>query len=261
MSDDFKVFQNRADMNVIFVHSELDDRNLSAAEFRVYCHLARRSGGGKAWPGIDSMSRICNLARGTIMDAIRTLEAQKMIVAERQPGICTRYILTRFGEWEPCTRLNPFPKDTSPNEGTERIKRGHATSPNEGTKGNPLKVIPEGDTGRAPAKKVNGHRFSKPSIEEIKSQAAKIGLPESEADAFFNYQMAKGWKVGNSPMQSWTHALSTWKINAQKYGNTNNQNRNQPRSRFADRNKGTLNEGQGRVYAEFMERQNAAQKT
>jgi hypothetical protein len=42
---------------------------------------------------------------------------------------------------------------------------------------------------------------------------------------------------------------------------TNGQNRSQPRSRFADRNKGTLNEGQGHVYAEFMERQNAAPKT
>ena len=40
-----------------------------------------------------------------------------------------------------------------------------------------------------------------------------------------------------------------------------NQNTSGNRSRFADRNKGTLNEGQGHVYAEFMERQNAAAKT
>ena len=39
-----------------------------------------------------------------------------------------------------------------------------------------------------------------------------------------------------------------------------NQNTSGNRSRFADRNKGTLNEGQGHVYAEFMERQNAATK-
>jgi hypothetical protein len=51
-----------------------------------------------------------------------------------------------------------------------------------------------------------------------------------------------------------------WQGIYEQHENTNGQNRIQPRSRFADRNKGTLNEGQGHVYAEFMERQNAATK-
>jgi len=165
MIDDFKVFQNRADMNVIFVHSELDDRNLSSAEFRVYCHLARRSGGGKAWPGIDSISRVCNLAKGTVIAAIRSLEAQKMVTAERTPGVPTRYILTPCSQWQPLPSLDRLISDTVSKEVTERVNPSNATVSKEVTKGNPLKVIQEGDTGRSLAKRVNGHRFQIPSIE------------------------------------------------------------------------------------------------
>jgi hypothetical protein len=148
MSDDFKVFQNRSDMNVIFVHSELDDRNLSAPEFRVYCHLARRSGGGKAWPGIDSISRVCNLAKGTVIAAIRSLEAQNMVTAERTPGVPTRYILTPCSHWKPLPNLDLSKSGTVSNEVTERVKRGNATVSNEVTKGNPLKVIQKGNPKR-----------------------------------------------------------------------------------------------------------------
>lgn len=47
---------------------------------------------------------------------------------------------------------------------------------------------------------------------EVKLYAAKIGLPELEAEKFWNYFAAKGWRVGNHVMKSWHHALVNWKI-------------------------------------------------
>ncbi len=74
--------------------------------------------------------------------------------------------------------------------------------------------------------------FQKPTIEVIKLQCAKIGLPESEAQHFWNHYEANGWKVGRNPMKSWTAALSNWKLNfekgtyarTQKHGNAGKQN-------------------------------------
>lgn len=60
-------------------------------------------------------------------------------------------------------------------------------------------------------------RFQKPSLDEVKLACAKCGLPENEAERFWNYYDSVGWKVGKNPMKSWTSALAgTWKSNWQE---------------------------------------------
>lgn len=54
-------------------------------------------------------------------------------------------------------------------------------------------------------------KFKKPSAEEMRLHAAKIGLPESEVDRFWNYYESNGWKVGRVPMKSWTSAMVNWR--------------------------------------------------
>ena len=58
-----------------------------------------------------------------------------------------------------------------------------------------------------------GGRFKKPSLEEIKLHFAKSGLPESEAEKFFNYYESNGWRVGKNPMKLWHGAAGNWKKN------------------------------------------------
>lgn len=53
-------------------------------------------------------------------------------------------------------------------------------------------------------------RFVPPSREELDLEAAKVGLPPNEVDAFVGYYGANGWKVGRNPMKSWPHALAGW---------------------------------------------------
>lgn len=65
-----------------------------------------------------------------------------------------------------------------------------------------------------------------PTIEEAKLYAAKIGLPDSEAEAWMDHFESNGWKVGRSPMVSWQASVRTWKRNYEKwYGNNRNTNR------------------------------------
>lgn len=60
-------------------------------------------------------------------------------------------------------------------------------------------------------------RFVPPTSEELGLQAAKIGLPEREAEKFFNHFDSKGWKVGKTTMQRWKSALANWKLNWEEW--------------------------------------------
>lgn len=53
-----------------------------------------------------------------------------------------------------------------------------------------------------------------PSLDEVKLQAAKVGVSDTEAEKFFNYYTSNGWRVGRNPMKSWTHSLTNWKTNS-----------------------------------------------
>lgn len=56
-------------------------------------------------------------------------------------------------------------------------------------------------------------RFKAPTSEEVGFHAVKIGLPETEAQKFWNYYGSNGWKVGKNPMKNWHSAMANWKIN------------------------------------------------
>jgi hypothetical protein len=49
------------------------------------------------------------------------------------------------------------------------------------------------------------------SIEAFRLYAAKIGLPEPEAEKAFDFYESNGWKVGRNPMKSWEASLRNWK--------------------------------------------------
>lgn len=51
-----------------------------------------------------------------------------------------------------------------------------------------------------------------PSLDEVKLAAAKIGLPDREAQKFFHYYESNGWKVGRTKMVSFQNALAGWKL-------------------------------------------------
>lgn len=62
-----------------------------------------------------------------------------------------------------------------------------------------------------------------PALESVKLEAAKIGLPETEAVRFHAYYESNGWRVGKNPMRSWTAALINWRTNFQQGTYANNQ--------------------------------------
>ena len=65
---------------------------------------------------------------------------------------------------------------------------------------------------RSDISKESAKRFSKPSVEEIRSycQERNNGI---DAEKFFDFYEAKGWVVGKSPMKDWKASVRTWETN------------------------------------------------
>lgn len=62
--------------------------------------------------------------------------------------------------------------------------------------------------------------FKKPTLEEIQTYCSER-KNNVDAEKFFNYYTANGWKVGKNPMKDFKAAVRTWEKNQNKYNNTN----------------------------------------
>jgi DNA-binding MarR family transcriptional regulator len=143
------IAQDRSEMNVLFIHSELDDAGLKPSEFRVYAHLSRRAGKGRAYPGIDSISAVCRINKTTAIEAIKHLESMGMIEVNRIKGVRNVYVLTKRSRWL-IDRSNPgngMPPVLF--EVTDSSISGNGAVPNGGTKGNPQRISKGGNPSLA----------------------------------------------------------------------------------------------------------------
>ena len=70
--------------------------------------------------------------------------------------------------------------------------------------------------------KENIKKFVKPTVEEVAEYIREKGY-NVDAEQFVNFYESKGWKVGTTPMKSWTAAVVTWqKRNSNGNGNSFN---------------------------------------
>lgn len=92
---------DRREAVVVFFDVELDDMELTPYEYRVYGRIARRAAGGHhaCTESLDSMAAGCQIARSTLMRAIRGLIQRRMIVRESKLGETSTYYLTDKSRW------------------------------------------------------------------------------------------------------------------------------------------------------------------
>jgi DNA-binding MarR family transcriptional regulator len=170
--------QTTEGFNAIFIHSSLDDAGLTTQEFRVFAHISRRAGSGRAWAGNKSMSEICQISHNTIDKCLSRLEGMRMVTRMRRPGKTTIYTITPPGQWViPTPNKGQLPEETQPTH----PKKGVTPTPNEGqhptqtrdTKDIPLRISKEGPSGdETPEREAaKGKKPKKPKPE-------RIGMPE-----------------------------------------------------------------------------------
>ena len=110
--------EDYGELNVIFVHSKIDDLGLSVYAFRVYAHFARRASNpsGCAWPAISTIAEVCKIGETKVREALRELEDCKMIVREARPQKSYLVRITPPSVWrhEGVVRhANPSPREPS----------------------------------------------------------------------------------------------------------------------------------------------------
>ncbi|WP_104992693.1 helix-turn-helix domain-containing protein [Deinococcus sp. NW-56] len=88
-----------SEMNVLFVHSALDDYPLTPEEFRLYGHIARRASSGAAYPSIENMAKACRMHPDTVRRCLGNLVTYKLLEAHERKGRTTLYTLTKFSRW------------------------------------------------------------------------------------------------------------------------------------------------------------------
>lgn len=136
------------DNTPIFINSVLDDFGLSPSEFRVYAHVARRSGRGGCNSSIESMSTITGYCGVIVRHALKVLTENNLLRKVERNGHTTIYYLTPPEKWIPLSK-NDTPVKINPPyklrgdpchkvQGDPCQKMTGKGSPSEGS---PLKVI------------------------------------------------------------------------------------------------------------------------
>lgn len=112
----------------------------------------------------------------------------------------------------------PLPSDTQPLPSVRQRTKKAPLPSSEESKKNVYEESKEecGATAPAPSKKT---RFVPPALNEVKAKAKELGLPDIEAEEFFNYNVSVGWKVSGKPMVDWEAALRNKKIRYEKWKN------------------------------------------
>ncbi len=87
-----------------------------------------------------------------------------------------------------------------------------------GAPANPSQPKPTQRQASAKADGIASKTFSKPSVEEARTEAVAKGMPESEGDKFHDYYETNGWRAGRNPMKNWRTAMANWKRNWTEYG-------------------------------------------
>ena len=85
----------------VYFDVELDDMNLTPYEYRAYGRIARRASGGQraCTESLDSMAAGCQMARRTLINAIKGLIQRGMIQRESKLGETSIYYLTDKSCW------------------------------------------------------------------------------------------------------------------------------------------------------------------
>jgi hypothetical protein len=68
-----------------------------------------------------------------------------------------------------------------------------------------LSIIKKSNTNK-------GARFVKPTLEEVKAYCTERGN-NVDAEHFYDYYEANGWRVGKNPMKDWKASVRTWERN------------------------------------------------
>jgi len=156
----------------------------------------------EAWPSQSTLAAECEIDIKTIILGLKRLELSGFIskMGNGQNGT-VKYRINRGGGPE---NGGPPPPETG-DECTGTSK----SVLTEGVQGETqTELLPAPPPPPAKPKPIK----NRGTLEEVRAYCASLGLPQSDADWFFNKCEGNGWKNGGEPIQVWRSTISAWKL-------------------------------------------------
>jgi len=216
-------YRDERDFDVIFIHSALDDADLSVYAFRLYARIARRaSPRGQCYESQPNMAQSCNMTRKRLKKALDELTERNMVRVTKRPGETSVITLTRQDEWADSGKGTPgentraTPGDTTRTTPGENDQGPRADSPapprvKSPDKGNPY----EGNPPKARAREGNPVQHTPDeniSVDDHPAVKLHQKFWPGLADWYQREQIAA--KVDD--LDRWRSALEYWKGNGHR---------------------------------------------
>jgi len=96
--------QRPSDDPAIFIPAKFDDFALTAQQFRIIAHIARR---GECWESVDAMAKACRVHPDTILSGLKLLVRQNVIAKQTRPGQTCIYRVRPLKDWAPTESGHP----------------------------------------------------------------------------------------------------------------------------------------------------------
>ena len=180
----------------------MQDRRLNIVSKTVYAYLNSFAGAGDScFPSLAKMSYDLCISKGTLQKYLKELVDYGYIEIEQIKinGKFASNVYTLL----PYTKF-PYTVETDTGDTVygEMDSNNNSTFNNNNTFNN----------NKSKSDKPTRTRFTPPSLEEVQAycQDRQNGV---NAEKWYNYYTANGWKVGKNPMMDWKAAVRTWEQN------------------------------------------------
>jgi len=173
-----------------FIPSVLDDYGLTAAQFRIVCHVWRR---GQCFEAIRTTAAICKLSVNTVRKSLKGLRKLRMIQSKERSGETVLHKPLPLSDWR------PLPKRSRGGD----TKVGHGDSyQTRSPKGTLVKGIPERQSKGKEGKGRASHSdslFGNKNGDADKRNRAITGANQSPSQNFSDAELAaQCWKIARA---------------------------------------------------------------
>ena len=79
------------------------------------------------------------------------------------------------------------------------------------------------DKTRLESPSIEGDNRGAPAREAVREYAAEVSAPPGEADAFWSYWQARGWRPGGEDVSDWKALFDSWLLRGRSYSSSGNQ--------------------------------------
>lgn len=172
---------------------------------------------GEIITSISNLAKEWCVSRDVVRHFLNILEDDKMIKRKSTRSL-THIIICNYESFQDVPTTEPQPSHNKP---TTEPQQTHITKQYNNITNNNIDKEKENIKEKESCKKnlattqTKGKVFIKPSLEDVRAYCQSRGN-DVDAERWYNYYSANGWKVGRNAMKDWKASVRTWENSRDK---------------------------------------------